>query len=518
MTPSTGPGHPANDRWDRIKAVFLEALDLPDAQRRAFLAEACAGDEDVAREVDSLLESDRSAGSFCETPAAGLLGSGAFQDAPSVRLEPGTRLGGYEIIAFIGAGGMGEVYRARDTRLGREVAIKTVPAAAVRAGPALRLIKEARHASSLKHPNICTVYEVGESDGVPFIAMELLEGQTLSEVQREGRLPLDAALGYAVQVADALDHAHGRGIVHRDLKSSNVIIERGGRAIVLDFGLAKRLPQTEQASESTTASLHGVAGTLTHMAPEVLLGGRGDTRGDIWSMGVLLYQLVNGQLPFSGRTPFETSSAILGEPPKPMDRRVPLALRLVIERCLVKKPEHRYQRASDVRAALEAIQARRTWRVAGRLMIPSGRKALQITATVALAALALFAAAHLPDRAGVATPSFDTLAVLPLENATGNASEDFYASGMTDALIAQLGAVGDIRVISRTSAIHASARRQNHPRHRTRAGRGRDRAGEAHAFVRPHPVGSSPLPSRAPRSALVGHLRAQHPGCPRSAS
>jgi TolB-like protein/Tfp pilus assembly protein PilF len=458
MTHSTGPGHPANDRWERIKAVFLEALDLPDAQRRAYVAEACAGDEDVAREVDSLLESDQSAGSFCETPAAGLLGSGAFLDpAASVRLDPGTRLGGYEIIGFIGAGGMGEVYRARDTRLGREVAIKTVPAAAIRAGSALRLIKEARHASSLKHPNICTIYEVGESDGVPFIAMELLEGQTLSDLQREGRPPLDAALGYAIQVADALDHAHGRDIVHRDLKSSNVIIERGGRAIVLDFGLAKRLPQTEQASESTTASLHGPAGTLTHMAPEVLLGGRGDTRGDIWSMGVLLYQLVNDQLPFSGRTPFETSSAILGEPPKPMDRRVPLALRLVIERCLVKKPEHRYQRASDVRAALEAIQARRTWRVAGRLMVPSRRRVLQITATVALATLALFAAAHLPDRAGVATPSFETLAVLPLENATGNASEDFYASGMTDALIAQLGAVGDIRVISRTSAIHASA-------------------------------------------------------------
>jgi eukaryotic-like serine/threonine-protein kinase len=458
MTHSTGGRHLANDRWERVKAVFLEALDLPDAQRRAFVAEACAGDDDVAREVESLLQSDQSAGSFCETPAAGLLGTGAFPDlAPPVRLAPGARLGGYEIIDFIGAGGMGEVYRARDTRLGREVAIKTIPAAAVRAGSALRLINEARHASSLQHPNICTIYEVGESDGVPFIAMEVLDGQTLNELQSEGKPALDDALGYAIQVADALDHAHGRGIVHRDLKSSNVIIERGGRAIVLDFGLAKRLSQTEQASESTTASLHGPAGTLTHMAPEVLLGGRGDTRGDIWSMGVLLYQLVNGQLPFSGRTSFETSSAILGEAPKPMDRRVPLALRLVIERCLVKEPGERYQRASDVRAALEAIRARRTWRIAGRLMIPSRRKGFQIAATVVLATLALFSAAHLRDRAGVARPSFGTLAVLPLENATGNASEDFYASGMTDALIAQLGAVGDIRVISRTSAIHASA-------------------------------------------------------------
>ncbi len=448
----------ATDRWERIKAVFLDALDLPDADRHAFVSQACAGDEDVAREVASLLDSDQSAGSFCEAPAAGLLGAAALRDlALPVRLQPGTWLGGYEIIDFIGAGGMGEVYRARDQRLRREVAIKTVPADAVRGRAALRLIREARHASSLKHPNICTIHEVGDSDGVPFIVMELVDGRTLSDLQRDGTPALDDAVRYAVQVADALSHAHGRGIVHRDLKSSNVVIERGGRAIVLDFGLAKRFTPTEEGSESITASQQGPAGTLTHMAPEVLLGGRGDTGSDVWSMGVLLYQLVNGQLPFSGRTPFETSSAILGEPPRPMDRRVPLALRLVIERCLVKKPEDRYQRASDVRAALEAIRARRTWRIAGRLMLPSRRKALQIAATIALVTLALVATTRLRQPAGVAAPSFGTLAVLPLENATGDASEDFYASGVTDALIAQLGAVGDIRVISRSSAIRAAA-------------------------------------------------------------
>jgi len=454
MAPSTlptGPTHPAHDRWERVKAVFLDALDVPDADRPDFVTRACGGDQDVAREVYALLESDRNAGSFCETPAAGLLGAGGFGGwAPAARLQPGTQVGDYEITGFIGAGGMGEVYRARDRRLGRDVAIKTVPADAVPGDATLRLLKEARHTSSLKHPNICTVYEVGESSGVPFIVMELLEGRTLGERQREGKLPLEEALRYAVQVADALDHAHGRGVVHRDLKSSNVVIEEGGRAIVLDFGLAKRLPQDDQVSKSTTLSEHGPAGTLTHMAPEVLLSGRGDARSDVWSIGVLLYDLVNGYLPFSGRTAFETSSAILGESPKPMARGVPLALRLVIERCLTKNPDERYQRAAGVRTALQAIVARRPWPIIGRWLIPNRRKGVRIAMATALGALAISAAIAIGTRS---TPSFQTIALLPLENSSGQPTDDFYAAGVTDALIAQLGAVGDLRVISRTSAM-----------------------------------------------------------------
>lgn len=451
------PGQTAFERWQRVKVVFLEALDLPDAERRAFVAAACGGDLDVARDVESLLKSDESAGSFCETPAAGLLGAGVLGElAPAVQLQPGTQIGSYEITGFIGAGGMGEVYRARDARLGREVALKTVPADAVHGNAAVRLLKEARHASSLQHPNICTIHEVGESNGVPFIVMELLDGQTLSELQRERKPPLDDALRYGIQIADALDHAHSRAVVHRDLKSSNVVIERGGRAIVLDFGLAKRLPQNEQVSESMTAS-YGPAGTLTHMAPEVLLGGRGDARSDVWSIGVLLYQLVNGRLPFGGRTPFETSSAILGESPQPMDRRVPLALRLVIDRCLVKNPDERYQRAADVRAALEAILTRRAWGVVGRLLIPTPRKGIRIAAATAVALLVIVGAARIRERLAATTPTFGTIALLPLGNTVGRPAQDFYAAGVTDALIAQLGAVGDVRVISRTSAMQAGA-------------------------------------------------------------
>ncbi len=211
----------ANSKWTRVKAVFLAATDVAAAERPVFLRDACAGDEDLQGEVQSLLDSDERAASLCETPAAVLIGIDALAQAPPPpRLPIGTRLGTYEIIGFLAAGGMGEVYRARDTRLGREVAIKRVAGDVTDPRATSRLVTEARHASSLKHPSICTIHEVGETDGLPFIVMELIDGRSLSDIQREGTPPFDVALGYAIDVADALDHAHGRGIIHRDLKSS----------------------------------------------------------------------------------------------------------------------------------------------------------------------------------------------------------------------------------------------------------------------------------------------------------
>ena len=325
-------------------------------------------------------------------------GRAACLQLPSpFRLPVGLRLGGYEITSFIAAGGMGEVYRARDTQLGRAVAIKRASAEFADPQASQRLMREARHASSLKHPNICTIHEVGNSDGLPFIVMELIDGRPLSEVLREGRPPLSVALRYGIEVADALDHAHGRGVVHRDLKSSNIVIDRSGKAIVLDFGLAKRLLNSgePQTVESMSGSQQPPAGTLSYMAPEVLLGGRADARSDVWSIGVLLYEIVTGDLPFKGRTAFETSAAILGEPQMPMESRLPLALRLVIDRCLAKDPGKRYQRASDVRGALERIEANRSWPIVWRLLIKRQRRALQIAAGFAILALAILGATGL---------------------------------------------------------------------------------------------------------------------------
>ena len=448
------------DTWPRVKAVFLGALDLAEPERRAFVEQACGGDRGLAEEVYSLLASDESAGDFCERPAASLIKYRETCDQSITRrLQPGSRLAGYEIFGLIGAGGMGEVYRARDSRLERDVALKTLPLDGLDANAGLRLIREARHASILRHPNICTIHEVGEADSIPFIVMEFVDGRSLHEIAAEEPLGTDDTLRYGIQVADALDHAHSRGIIHRDLKCSNVVIEHGGRAIVLDFGLAKRLPKPDESIDSFTVHYQGPVGTLTYMAPEVLRGVAADVRSDIWSLGVLLYRLVSGALPFAGQTTFATSSAILGEDPKPMGGTVPLPLRLVIERCLAKDPNKRYQRASDVRTALQAILERRGWRVAAGLLMPSTRRALALAAAVAATTVGVVSGVTwLGAGAGGAPPTFGTVAVMPLEDATRDPEKAFYASGLTDALIAQLGAAGDLRVISRTSVDRTTAR------------------------------------------------------------
>ena len=453
--PSAGRAPDQRDRWGSIKAVFLEALEYPEPERHEFVRRACGEDADLRDEVLSLLVSEAAATSFCETPAAGLLGKAAPRSAP--RLAPGTRLGAYEVTGFLSAGGMGEVYRARHTVLNRTVAIKTVSTELL-ADPWAnrRLIREARHASVLNHPNICTIYEVGEAEGAPFIVMALVEGQPLNERLRQTGPALHDALDYGVQIAEALEHAHQHGIVHRDLKSSNIVVDPDGRAIVLDFGLARRLPGDPKGpgTDSTVTGHGALAGTLGYMAPELLLGEPADVRSDVWSLGVVLYELTTGALPFSGRTPFETSSAILGDPPQPVNGRVPLALRLVIERCLVKDPNSRYQHAVEVGMALEAVRRRRAWPLVGRLLISTRRVTLSWIGAAAVVLLTLGAAGPWLWRysGGLLGRRISTLAFLPIENATGDSAGDYHAAGLTDGLIAQLGSATDIRLISPASA------------------------------------------------------------------
>ena len=461
LSRSRASGLERYESWPRVRAVFLEALDVPAAQRPEFLANACASDSELRREVESLLENDADAGSFCEVPAASLLGFGGVSpslDISPVRLPLGTRLGHYEVTGFIAAGGMGEVYRARDTQLRREVAVKRVGAEFADPRAANRLIREAQHASSLTHPNICRVYEVGNDDGVPFIVMELIDGRPLAAVLREGRLPLATTLRYGIEVADALDHAHGRRVVHRDLKSANIVIDSSGKAVVLDFGLAKRLAKNGEPHtvDSVPANRHGPAGTLSHMAPEVLAGGSADARSDIWSFGVLLYELATARLPFRGRTDFETSASILNESPAPLEHTVPLALRLVIEQCLVKDPARRYQRASDVRDALRGVAADRSWLVVWRLVFNRRRRSLQIAAVGTCFMVAALSDVRVWPHLGLTAPRVDTLVMLPLASEPEQDGEDVFAAGMTEAITAQLGATGAVRVISRASVAHAA--------------------------------------------------------------
>ena len=276
---------------------------------------------------------------------------------------PGTRLGSYEIEALLGAGGLGIVYRARDTKLRRSVAIKFLSSVA-EDDSRERLLHEARAASALNHPNICTIYEVCETDAAAFIVMELVEGKPLSELVNQRGLPLDTAIRHAIQITDALAHAHSRGVVHRDLKGSNIVITSDGRAKVLDFGLARRLPVSDLDAVTRSASLQleepgGLSGTLAYMAPELLRGASADPRSEVWAFGVVFHQMLVGALPFTGSTSFELTAAILDHPPRRLPDQIPGVVRRIAERCLEKNPAQRYQRASEVHAALETIQVGR---------------------------------------------------------------------------------------------------------------------------------------------------------------
>ena len=258
---------------------------------------------------------------------------------------------------------MGEVWRARDPRLERDVALKVLPATAEADESARkRLLREARMASKLNHPHVCTIYEVGEAEGQAFIAMELVEGESLAARLSTGPLPPEQVLRYGEQVAEALEHAHSRGVVHRDLKCANVVITPEGRAKVLDFGLAGRL-RSETDGEASTQSMESaelsgkIAGTLPYMAPEQLRGQPADSRSDLWAVGIMIYEMAAGSRPFRGNTGFELSSAILGQPtpslPQTATGQLPAQLQAVIDHCLEKDPDARYQSAGEVRAALE---------------------------------------------------------------------------------------------------------------------------------------------------------------------
>jgi eukaryotic-like serine/threonine-protein kinase len=277
-------------------------------------------------------------------------------------LAPGDRLGPYEIVDTLGAGGMGVVYRAHDTHLQRTVAVKVLDEDDVAGGAtADSLLHEARAASALNHPGICTVFEVREEAGLTFIVMEYVEGRPLSQQIPADGLPGDSVLRYGVQVADALAHAHDRGILHRDLKSSNVILTREGRAKIVDFGLARRFAQISMdaatRSNSRVDEAERFTGTLAYMAPEVLQGDPPSVTSDIWALGVLLYEMASGRLPFTGRSAFDLTGAILRGPLPPLPMHVPASVRTIIGHCLVKEPHQRYRTAREVHAALEAVQS-----------------------------------------------------------------------------------------------------------------------------------------------------------------
>jgi len=373
----------------------------------------------------------------------------------------GKQFGHYRVVEKIGAGGMGEVYRARDEQLERDVALKILPASSFSDPDARsRLLREARSAASLNHPHICTIHEVGEAGGQTYIAMELVEGQTLSARLTTGALPAGEILRYGLQLAEALGHAHEHNIVHRDLKCANVIINAEGRAKVLDFGLAKRVSENAMdevtRSQASLTQAGAVVGTLAYMAPEQLRAQPADARSDIWALGVMLYEMATGSRPFQGRSGFELSSSILNQPSPSLPEKVPIELRAVIERCLEKEPARRYQRAGEVRAALEAIQAGTTtvWSTLGFRLARRRWLAMAIPAAAALALLFGANIGGVRDKLLGRSPAsrIESLAVLPLENLSGSPEQDYLAAGIHEALITDLAKLtGFRRVIARSS-------------------------------------------------------------------
>ncbi|HJS74515.1 MAG TPA: protein kinase [Vicinamibacteria bacterium] len=375
----------------------------------------------------------------------------------------GTLLGSYEILALLGSGGMGDVYRARDRNLGREVAIKVLrPDVASDATRLKRFEQEARTASALNHPNIVTIYEIGEHDGEHYIAMEHVDGDTLRELLASGPLPPRKLLDLGRQIAEGLAKAHAAGIVHRDLKPENLMLSRDGYVKILDFGLAKLWPDpsgidTEMATSDRLETEEGViVGTVAYMSPEQAKGRAVDFRSDQFSFGAILYELATGKRPFERSSIAETLLAILREEPSPVaseNPSVPPHLARILERCLAKDPQDRYDSTRDLAREILASEssgaaaaARTPWR-AGALA----------AAVLAILVVGIFVSRNHQggDRNEEAAiePGIQSIAVLPLENLSGDPEQEYFADGMTEALITELSRFSALRVVSRTSVM-----------------------------------------------------------------
>jgi serine/threonine-protein kinase len=441
-----------SERWQQIERLYHDALELAPEYRLAFLDQACAGDDELRREVESLLASHDEAASFIEKSpedvAAGML---AEEQAHSVI---GRTLGHYRISSLLGAGGMGEVYRARDLRLDRDVAVKLLPEHLAENPEALRRFeREAKAVAALSHPNILAIHDFGTEQSLSYAVMELLEGETLRARLTRSALRWREAVEVGIPIAEGLTAAHAKGIIHRDLKPENIFLTSDGQVKILDFGIARVKHAVSPDSEtvtSTTTKPGTVIGTLGYMSPEQVRGEQADAPSDLFSLGCVLYEMVSGQRPFARATTAEMIAAILdAEPPSlaQTGKKIPAELEQIVRHCLRKKPEERYQSARDLAADLKAITG-------------GGGQAITAPAIKRRPSVAWLAAALLIVLVGLGAwlyfsiwreSAIDSLAVLPLVNAGGSADAEYLSDGITDSLINSLSALPQLRVMARST-------------------------------------------------------------------
>ncbi len=474
------------ERWQHVARILDLALDQDESARDAFLSEACRGDESLRCEVQSLLRHkaakvvlDRSVWAT----AAPLLNDG---------FDLGTcgALGPYRIEGVLGAGGMGEVFRATDTRLNRQVAIKVPPlGVGLDEQMRARFAREARAAAALTHPHICTLYDVGRDGDVDFLVMEYLEGRTLAARLADGPLPLDEALTYSLEIASALEHAHSHGLVHRDLKPANIILTASGTKL-LDFGLAKFRqaalgpPDGEVERDGASrviADQKGleqpdgddapvtkdgiVLGTLRYMSPEQVAGHEVDARSDLFSFGAVVFEMLTGRRAFDGDSAASVRATILEHDPPSLSSLQPLlspAIDDLVRRCLAKNASERCQTATDVIRQLkdifESIGQARSYAPSKKQVSNTAPMRTWIT-RILIASLTGFAVSILAGgferwSTRAASGPIRAVAVLPLENASGDSEQEYFADGMTEQLIFDLARIGGLRVISPTSVMH----------------------------------------------------------------
>jgi serine/threonine protein kinase/TolB-like protein/tetratricopeptide (TPR) repeat protein len=465
------------ERWREVEALFNAACSSSSARVEELLAQA---KPEVRREVESLLAQQHSDGPLDGSALDILTRGGETDDSleePAMRLEPGQALGPYVVASTLGRGGMGEVYRARDTKLDRDVAIKVLPAV-FGSDPdrVLRFQREARTLAALNHPNIAAIYGLEERDGAAALVLELVEGPTLADRIAQGPVPLEETFRIATQIADALEAAHDRGIIHRDLKPANVKLRPDGTVKVLDFGLAKR-PSGMDARDLRADLLSGsgltrdgaILGTVGYMSPEQAAGRATVFASDQFSFGVMLFELLTGQRPFARDTSVETLSAIIRDDPPPiatLNPAVPESLQYLVERCLEKQPDHRYadtrQMALELRRVREDLEIlpRREARPAAPTDRPpvvvdqpgagTRRRTWRLAAAVVLLIVAAGTIWQLwPTRGRVRT-----LAVLPFASGDDGRDVEYLADGITESLMQRISRLPSLSVIARSTVLN----------------------------------------------------------------